>query len=119
AGDAIGVAWIVAGNGVKDDGAIFRAASYRPHMIERPAQGNDAMAADTPIGWLETGGATAGRGNTDRATSISADGPQAHAGYDSRRRAATGTARHAAFVPRIVRLRRIRSIRKFVSVGLA
>ncbi len=38
AGDAVGIARIVAGNGIENDSAVFGAACQRPNMVKRPTE---------------------------------------------------------------------------------
>src|SRR6476661_3889112 len=88
--NAIGVAWIVTGERVKEQRAILGAPSDGSNVIERPAQRDHTVATDTSIGRLETGRATTRRGNADRAAGIAANRAQAHARDHRSRRAAAG-----------------------------
>ena len=70
-------------------------------MIERPAERNDAGAAEQSICRLQAGNSTSGRRYPDRAAGVGSQSTQAFSAGNRRRRTAAAPARYVGGIPGI------------------
>ncbi len=89
-----GVARIIAGDCIEEDGSVLRRSADGSAMIERRRERDDAADGDCAVGGFETTHAAMRGGRTNGAAGIGSDSRQTHTGGDgdgrSARRAAAG-----------------------------
>ena len=103
---------------------VFDRGGQRPDLIEAAGVGDEAVAADAAVGWLDADNAAERRGLADRAAGIAAERDGHDASGDGCRAAAAAAAGHAGDIPRIerwpeARVFGARTHRVLVEVGLA
>ena len=91
----------MAGDHVHDGRRVFDGARERSNLVQRGREGDQAIATDATVRWLESDDAAQRRGLTNRAAGIGAQGKRCELGADRGRRAAARAARHTIQVPRI------------------
>lgn len=67
-------------NGGENQGAVFDAAAHGPGLVETPAEGHDAVAADAAEGGTQSGDTANGGRRDDRASGFGSDGETDQAG---------------------------------------
>ena len=96
-----GIAGILTGHDLQQLGSIGHRVGEGTHLIEGTGKGNQAPAADPPVGGLQAHHTTEGRRLTDRAARVGAQRGHALAGSHSGRTAARAAPRHLLQVPGI------------------
>ena len=119
-----GVGVVVAGHRREDVGGVLHGPRERADLIERRAEGEQAVARDAAVGRLEADDAAERARLADRAAGVGAERDRRQAGRHRDRGAAARPARDAIQRPRIARHaeRRVlgrRAHRELVAVGLA
>ncbi len=114
----------MAGHGREEVGGVLHGPRERADLVERRAEGEQAVARDAAVGRLEADDAAQRRRLADRAAGVGAERDRREAGRDRDRRAAARSARDAIERPRVARHaeRRVlgrRAHRELVAVGLA
>src|SRR4030067_44901 len=71
---------VASGDRLEDEGDVGGGPRHRPHVVERPAQGHDAAAADAAVGGLDAGDAAERGGDAYGAAGVGAESAQGHAG---------------------------------------
>jgi len=98
-GPAGGIAGIVAGDDLKEEGGVFDGEGHGADLIEGGGEGDEAVTGDEAIRWLEADDAAEGSGLADRAAGIGTQTAEAEASGTGGCRAAGGTARDTFGVP--------------------
>ena len=118
------VAVIPAGDHLQRQRRVAHRQRERADLVERAAEGDQAMARDGAVCGLHPDHPAERRRLPDRAAGVGAQRERGQPGGHGRRRAAARPARHHARVPRVVRgaeggVLRGRAHRELVHVGLA
>ncbi len=94
---------VVAGYGVQQVRGVGHRAGERAHLVERAAEGDDAVARHHAVRGLHAHHAAEGRRLTDGAAGVRPEGQRHEPGRDRRGASAGRAAWHARDVPRVVR----------------
>ena len=98
-GDRGRVHRVVTGDRLEQGGGVAHVAGERAHLVEGGGEGDQAVAADQPVGRLDADDAAQGRRLADRAAGVGADPERGLTGGHGRGRPAAGAARHPGRVP--------------------
>ena len=118
------VGGVVAGHRGEHVGGVLDGARERPDLVERRAEGEQAVARDAAVGRLEADDAAQRGRLADRAAGVGAERDRRQAGRHRDRRAAARAAGDAVERPRVAgdaerRVLGRRAHRELVAVGLA
>ena len=101
-GPACGIAGVVAGDHLEEEGGVFDGEGHGADLIEGGSEGDEAIAGDKAVGGFEADDPAEGGGLADRAAGIGTQATETESGGTGGRRAAGGTAGDALGVPGIL-----------------
>ena len=96
-----GVMGIFARHGIEQDAAILNSRGEGANLVERGGKGDQAIARDATIGWLQSHAAAESRWLTNRSTCIRAECCEGCSGSNRCSGAAAGATGNAVEIPRI------------------